>query len=427
MGAVLVGSVIDQRYLAEARVMAHSVLAREPGARVFVVIADGAATARAEEPFTPVSPADIGVDDRELARRAAIYTPQELVSSLKPLLVRHLVRRHGTPAVLLDADCLVLGGLSALTRPAERHAVVLTPHRCAPAVHRPGAYGPEQDFLRSGVYNGGVLACGPGAGPFLDWWAPRTARDNIVDTGQALMMSQNWLSLVPALFDHHVVRDRGINVMGHNLGDDDLEWPAAGPPTVAGTPVRLHHFAGGFDAHRPLALYDGPARYPWWPDATRRPGLARLCERRRAAARRRIRRAARPPHPVRRGRHRPAGHTDAPGRPRGDRHRRGHGNPRLAGPAGRRGRRRRLAGGAVCAGLTALALADDAARAAPGPAGRVPRGRERRGSLAQWAASKGPPGPHGLPLAARDASGYTTAVNGISRMAAARTDGNVPA
>ena len=404
MGAVLVGSVIDQRYLAEARVMAHSVLAREPGARVFVVIADGAATARAEEPFTPVSPADIGVDDRELARRAAIYTPQELVSSLKPLLMRHLVRRHGTPAVLLDADCLVLGELSALTRPAERHAVVLTPHRCAPAVHRPGGYGPEQDFLRSGVYNGGVLACGPGAGPFLDWWAPRTARDNIVDTGQALMMSQNWLSLVPALFDHHVVHDRGINVMGHNLGDDDLEWPAAGPPTVAGTPVRLHHFAGGFDAHRPLALYDGPARYPWWPDATRRPGLARLCERYAALLL-------------------AAGYDEQ------------HARPTPFGVAGtvpldtpmRRAARAAIVTAEATGTLAPpVPLADgadaflawQAAPSAPGsPLSRwlttlrelrpdlqaaFPAGASDAG-LAQWAASKGPPGPHGLPLAARDA------------------------
>ncbi len=384
--------------------MAESVRAHHPGAQVLVLVVDGAQHAGTDEPFTPLSPADLGVDAREVARRAALYTPQELISSLKPLLMRHLVTRHGTPAVLLDADCLVLGDLAALTEPATRHAVVLTPHRSVPAAHTPGGYGPEQDFLRSGVFNGGVLACGPGSAPFLDWWAPRTARDSIVDADQALTMSQSWLALVPALFDHHVVRDRGINVMGHNLDGDDLRWPADGPPTVAGTPVRLHHFAGGFDARHPLALYGGPRRYPWWPDAAQRPGLARLCEEYAALLL-------------------AAGHEEA------------HGRPSAFGSAGpvpldapmRRAYRAALVAAERTGGDEPPApLADGpdaflawmATPAEPGsPASRwLTALRDLRpdlqaafpagsgdGALVEWAASKGPPGPHGLPLAAASA------------------------
>jgi hypothetical protein len=275
MGAVFVGSVIETTYLAEVRVLARGVLDHASDARVVVLVVDARPGDGGGEPFELITPADVGIDERELARRAAMYPPQALVSSLKPMLLRHLIGDE--PALLLDADMLVLGDLGPLADPAREHDVVLIPHDSAPPPHTAGVMGFEQTILRHGVFNGGALACGAGAGPFLDWWAQRTARDCIVDLDRALVMSQNWLTLVPAYFDHHVVRDRGINAMGHNLGDDDIDWGDPGRPAIGGVPLRLFHFSGGFDPREPPALFDG--RWPWWPDATRRPGLARLCER----------------------------------------------------------------------------------------------------------------------------------------------------
>ena len=78
-------------------------------------------------------------------------------------------------------------------------------------------------------------------------------------------MSQNWLTLATAYFDHHVVRDRGINAMGHNLGDDDIDWSDPARPALAGVPLRLFHFAGRFTPRDPLrfstrACPGGPTR-----------------------------------------------------------------------------------------------------------------------------------------------------------------------
>jgi hypothetical protein len=279
MGDVVLGSVIEERYLAEGRVLAESARAHHSGIHIAILVVGALGDGGADEPFEVLTARDVGIDDRELARRAAMYAPQELVSSCKPALLAHLLARHGPPVILLDADMLVLGDLRPLASLAREHAVVLSPHDPSPSRHVPGAVGFEQEMLRAGVFNGGVVSCGPGAERFLAWWGARTARDCVVDLDAALVMSQTWLTLVPALFDHAVLRDPGINVMGHNLGGRDIDWSDPERPAVGGAPLRAFHFSGKFDPHRPLAGFSGAERWGWWPDARDRPGLARLCHR----------------------------------------------------------------------------------------------------------------------------------------------------
>ena len=84
-------------------------------ARVVVLVIDARPGDGGDEPFELITPADVGIDEHELARRAAMYPPQALVSSLKPVLLRHLI--GDAPAVLLDADMLVLGDLGPLSIP----------------------------------------------------------------------------------------------------------------------------------------------------------------------------------------------------------------------------------------------------------------------------------------------------------------------
>jgi hypothetical protein len=58
---------------------------------------------------------------------------------------------------------------------------------------------------------------------------------------------------VPALFDHHVLRDPGCNVMGWNLRGRKLARAGDGY-LVDGSPLRLFHFCCGFDPRRPERL-----------------------------------------------------------------------------------------------------------------------------------------------------------------------------
>jgi hypothetical protein len=139
-----------------------------------------------------------------------------------------------------------------------------------PLPFEPGGFGAEQEFLRAGVFNGGCLALSPAATDFLKWRDERAARDAVVAPERHLFGAQGWLSLVPALFDHIVLRDRGVNLTRHGMADEDLAW-RDDRPWIGDTPVRLFHFFGQFvpgDGWRYTA--------PRWPSLRDRPGLARL-------------------------------------------------------------------------------------------------------------------------------------------------------
>jgi hypothetical protein len=132
-----------------------------------------------------------------------MYESQALASSLKSTLLGGCLARTGGPVLLMDADMLVLGSLDDLGELATRHQILLTPHATVPLRFEAGGFGPEQAFLLFGVFNGGFVGVSDGADEFLRWWQERCARDCVVEPDRGIVMSQNWLGLVPALFDHH--------------------------------------------------------------------------------------------------------------------------------------------------------------------------------------------------------------------------------
>jgi hypothetical protein len=264
--------VIDRGYLPFARVLARSLAEHHPDVRLQVLMVD-ADGSEGDEPFDVLAPEALGIAPRELHRRAALFDTQGLISSLRPLLIGHLLAAGGS-VLLLDVDMEVLAPLDDVWALAATAGVVLSPHAIAPVAGRPGAW-PEEDLLRGGTFNGGLLGVGPGGAPFAAWLAERTARDCLRDPARGLLYSQTWLNLVPALFGHAILRDAGVNAMVHNLRGLDLTW-AGDEPSVAGTPLRLFHYSG-FDAADPAQL---SRHYPG-ETATHdaRPGLARLLER----------------------------------------------------------------------------------------------------------------------------------------------------
>jgi hypothetical protein len=235
-----------------------------------VVLVIDATAVGDDEPFDTLVPADLGISRRELHRRALLYDPQGVISSLRPRLVAHLLERGGS-VLLLDADMEVLGPLDDLWALADSAGVVLSPHAIDPLEGEPGAW-EEEELLRSGAFNGGLLGVGPRGREFLAWLTERVDRDCVADPARGLFYSQTWLDLVPALFSHAILRDRGVNAMVHNLRGRDVEW-ADGRPHVAGTPLRLFHYTG-FDPDDPdrLCRYFGDE----FAHIGDRPGLERL-------------------------------------------------------------------------------------------------------------------------------------------------------
>lgn len=234
--------------------LADSVCEHHPDARVWALVVEApGGPRRAGEPFDVLIPADIGIDDDELARRALLYEAQALASSAKALLIGECMRRAGgAPVLFLDADVLVCGDLSEAAARAAQDVVLLSPHSSLPLPYEPGEPSLEEQFVRAGVFNGGFLGVGPGAEPFLDWWAVRCARDTVQDSERGTLLAQSWLQMAPALSPSGVLRDPGCNVMAHNLAGRDVAWTPSGLE-VGGVPLRFFHFAG-YDPTRPERL-----------------------------------------------------------------------------------------------------------------------------------------------------------------------------
>ncbi len=267
-------TIATSHYLAHTRVLAESFIARHPGAEFSALVIDDGPHARAgEEPFERLSPADIGIDQDELNRRATMYLTQGLAVSMKPDLLSELLSRGGGPVLFLDSDSYVYDDLAHVGELAQRHSLVLSPHSLDPyPLWRVDS--PEQIFIRAGIMNAGFIAVSPGASAFLEWWGQRTARRCIFDAEHGLMLEQTWLTIAVALFEHHVLRDRGCNVAGWNLHTRDVEW-AGEEPRIDGGPLRHFHFAVSYDPERPERL-TSLAHAHWWPSLQERPGAARL-------------------------------------------------------------------------------------------------------------------------------------------------------
>jgi hypothetical protein len=277
-------TLTTRHYEAHARVLAESFLAHHPGAR-FSVLTIGYpedALPRGER-FEVLVPADVGIDEQELNRRATMYITQGVASSLKPHLLATLLARGPDAVLYIDADGCVYDQLTGLAELAERHSLLLSPHILDPhpiagneradPIWREDS--PEQIVMRSGLMNAGLIGVGPGAERFLEWWSQRTSRRCVFDVSRGLALCQTWLTLATTIFEHHVLRDRGCNVAGWNLQARDVRWEGD-TPTIDGVPLRHFHFAGGFDPEQPQRITPSAKNASWWPSLEERPGTARV-------------------------------------------------------------------------------------------------------------------------------------------------------
>lgn len=192
-----------------------------------------------------LTPADIGVDDTELAYLATAHTAERLCAVLRPRLLAHLLTQGG-PVLYLDPWTLVLGPIGDHLMPAlAQRGLALTPRVLRPLPDdglRPNA----EELLAAGVYDPGFLAVAPGAEPFLSAWAEQTRR--------APASADNFLDGAPALAEHHVLHERGIGLSVWNAAQRELTRGEDNTVLVDGaTPLRTVNFAG-FDPRRPWLL-----------------------------------------------------------------------------------------------------------------------------------------------------------------------------
>ena len=252
-------TVTSPAYLPHARVMTASFLDHNPGAGLTLLYLghtgrpgpDRSEALRLDPRVQVVEPDEVGVERHEVRRLGLMYSTQGLAGAMKARLLRHLVRRGDSPAMLIDSDICVFGSLEETAEQGERSGALFTTHieRPLPASERP--------MLTAGVFNSGFMVLGASGAALLDWWCDRTARHCIFRPTEGLLWEQAWLALAPAFFAVEVLRDPGVNAMGRELFDRDVEWHD-GRPFLAGSPLRCYHFSGSYDPRSPEYL-QGPA------------------------------------------------------------------------------------------------------------------------------------------------------------------------
>jgi hypothetical protein len=238
-----------------------------------LVIDDPETTVGDGERFQVLRPPDIGVDPADFDRTALLFDVRGLADFMSPFLLRHLVARDGE-CILLDADSLVTGNLGEVAALAREHGAVVSLHSLAPLQ---GVDGHEAEllFLAAGIFNTGCTAFAAPGLPFLDWWSERVSRDWISAPAGGHHYAQPYLTLGAALFEAHILRDPGVNVMGWSLQHRDVAR-VDGRWQVDGSPLRQFHFVGVFDPEQADALATRSATVSW-PDIDERPGVRALC------------------------------------------------------------------------------------------------------------------------------------------------------
>src|SRR2546421_1359230 len=268
-------TIIARNYLPLARVWSGSLRRHHPDAHLSVLIIDDVhhEVDGTAEDFDVLRLEDLDLPAGEQQRMAMIYEVMELATASKPLLLRRLLHDGADVAVYLDPDVDVFAPVDNITALAGDHGMVLTPHVVQP-MPRDGRRASEFDILRSGVYNLGFIAVGPGMDGFLDWWSARLRRDCIVEPEQHVFVDQRWMDLAPACWRHHILRDETCNVAYWNLDGRDLRW-TGDRYEVNGRPLRWFHFSG-FDPRKPwiLSRHQGDAPRIL---LSERPGVARIC------------------------------------------------------------------------------------------------------------------------------------------------------
>jgi hypothetical protein len=274
IGGVVGCTIVAVNYLAYARVLAAG-WRRHHGSRPFhVLVIDEPRGADVGEGVRVLAAEELGLSTAELAQLRGIYGVAELSTALKPHLLRTLLGRGADVAIFLDADTEVHAGLEHVGGLAERYGVVLSTHFLEPPPFD-GRSPTEPEIAWSGLFNSGFLAVSGSSLPFIDWWASRLRRDCLFCESAGMHADQKWLDFVPSYFEHHVLRDRGINVAQWNVHERRVEFEE-GAFTAGGVPLRTFHFSG-FDPD--TASRPGPDE---WANPLRfhmsgEPALERLC------------------------------------------------------------------------------------------------------------------------------------------------------
>ncbi|QRP45926.1 FkbM family methyltransferase [Amycolatopsis sp. FDAARGOS 1241] len=254
-------TIVARNYVPAARVLARSYLEHHPGDGFVIAVIDAPRdeVTELDDGIRVVGPAAFGIDEDDYLRMATAYSVTELATSVKPYLLRELLKTSGV-AMYIDPDIELFAPIPEVTGLAREHDIVLVPHFLTP-LPQDGLEPDDAVIMGTGIFNLGFIGVGQGAGAFLDFWAGRLRHDAIVAPEQQLFTDQRWVDQVPALFRNHVVTDPGFDVAYWNLHERPIARGEDGTLTAGGAKLRFFHFSG-YRPEKPWLLSFHCARKP---------------------------------------------------------------------------------------------------------------------------------------------------------------------
>ena len=252
MPGVVAYTIVSRAYVPHARVLATSYLRHHPGGEFWALLIDDLydEVQEVDEPFHVLRLRDLTMDEAEVHRMAMLFG-NRIIAAIKPWIFEHFLALGAQAVIYIDSDFVIYDEIRHVGEAAIDQGVVVVPHVVTPVPHDE-LLPDETLILGVGTFNAGFFAVGPDSTAFVDFLKERLRRECHTDVRGMRVNEQRWLDFVPALFDHAVVRDRGIDVAPWNLHERRLVR-VDGRLYAGGVPLRAFHFSG-FDPRVPSVL-----------------------------------------------------------------------------------------------------------------------------------------------------------------------------
>lgn len=125
-----------------------------------------------------------------------IYNDLEFCCSLKPFLIQHIFSvSHLDYLIYFDSDSYFVQSPEKFFPTLPNSEIYLFSHLVLSNINS------ELLALRHGLFNAGFLIVSSSASNFIQWWIERCVSHCFLEPNQNIFVDQNWLSLVPLLFD----------------------------------------------------------------------------------------------------------------------------------------------------------------------------------------------------------------------------------
>ena len=216
-------TIVASNYLAQAKVLVESVRNVYPTIDIYVLVIDGVPQdAKHLEGAHIVFPIDLEMPEASLDEMRRYYDAMELSTSLKPFLLKHLLK-SATSVTYIDPDVMLFSEINEGIKAATEFGIAITPHRLTPPplsiLEKT-----EINFLKFGIFNLGYIAVSPKAMPMLTWWCERLRFYSTKFPGYDVFTDQKWINFIPSYFEHKVIKSKGYNLASWNLDERDLKY-----------------------------------------------------------------------------------------------------------------------------------------------------------------------------------------------------------